>query len=51
MAHDPQIPPSDTCQHEYQVEYWHENKDCGLDDCAVAECSDCGLIATECMED
>ena len=48
---DPQIPPSATCAHEDVFEYWHENDNCGLDDCAVNECSDCGEFATECAEE
>jgi hypothetical protein len=48
MAHNPIIEPTPECQHEYQVEYWHENDECGLDDCAVAECSECEMFVTEC---
>jgi hypothetical protein len=48
--HNPQIPASPTCAHEDIFEYWHENDNCGVTDCAVNECEDCGMYATECEE-
>jgi hypothetical protein len=50
MSHNPVIPPTATCKHEFQVEYWHENDECDLEDCAVAECAECGKFATECVD-
>lgn len=51
MAHNPLIPVTPTCTHENIFEYWHENDKCGLEDCAVNECEDCGEYATECELD
>ena len=48
--HNPEIKASPTCSHEDITEYWHENDSCGLDDCAVNECRDCGMYATECEQ-
>lgn len=50
MAHNPEIKENPDCEHaeENILEYWHENDDCGLDDCAVNECMSCGMFATEC---
>lgn len=45
---NPEIKASDDCDHENQFEYWHENDKCGLDDCEVNECDDCGMFATSC---
>jgi hypothetical protein len=41
------------CTHEDQplLEYWHENDDCGVEDCKVDECRTCGSFTTDCWED
>lgn len=48
MSHNPVIPVSESCFHENQIEYWHDN--CDSDTCGVNECEDCGAFATECGE-
>jgi hypothetical protein len=51
MSHNPVIPVSESCSHENQIEYWHEDAGCSYSDyCGVNECEDCGEFATECGE-
>jgi hypothetical protein len=50
MSHNPTLPISETCNHSGVLEYWHENNECDLKECAVNECVNCGVFATECKE-
>jgi hypothetical protein len=46
--HNPEIKKTRACQHDAVWEYWHENDKCSDGDCAVAECRNCGMFATDC---